>query len=208
MGDGMHRRTVYIVDDDAGVRDAVSLVLSLEGHATASFNSAEAFLQAWQPPWQGCLLLDLKMQGMSGLELQRRLQQAASPLRVVFMTAHGDVAAAREAFLADAVDFLEKPFDPQQLLAAVGRGLRPRPAVQPGPLAPPALTGELSPRELQVTALLVQGLPHRQIANALGISPRTVEVHKARILQKTGAANVVELVHRHAAGTPADPTQT
>lgn len=203
----MHHRTVYIVDDDAGVRDAVSLVLSLEGHATASFNSAEAFLQAWQPPWQGCLLLDLKMQGMSGLELQRRLQQAASPLRVVFMTAHGDVAAAREAFLADAVDFLEKPFDPPQLLAAVARGLRPSPAAKPGPLTASSLGGELSPREVQVMALLVQGLPHRQIASALGISPRTVEVHKARILQKTGAANIVELVHRHATGSPPDRTQ-
>lgn len=195
----MHHRTVFIVDADAAVRDGVALVLSMAGLPTASFRHAEDFLRALQPDWRGCLLLALEQaQGsVSGLDLLHRLRQGGSTLPVICLTGQLDVSTAREAFLAQAVDVLRKPLDALQLLAAVERALS-----TPGPRVP-----ELSPREAQVMALLVQGMPHRQIAEALGISPRTVEVHKARVLQKTGAANLVELVHR-ANGLGAPPTLT
>lgn len=188
----MPRDTVYIVDDDASVRDALSLLLSLRGHATATFASAEDFLAALQPHWAGCVVLDLRLGGMSGLELQRRLAGRGARLAVVVVTAHGDVASAREAFLADAVDFIEKPFDAPQLLAAVDRALAAASGAAPATDAPAG--PRLSARERQVMALLVRGLHNRRIAEELGISPRTVEVHKARVMAKLGAANLVELV--------------
>lgn len=192
----MHRDSVFIVDDDASVRDALSLLLSLRGYATATFASAEDFLAALQPDWRGCVLLDIRMPGMSGLELQRRLHGSAAALPVVVITAHGDVAAARQAFLADAVDFIEKPFDSAQLLGAIEAalsGLRTAACGTPAgaPLSP---LSPLSPREREVMALLVKGLHNRRIAEELGISPRTVEVHKARVLDKLGVNTVVDLV--------------
>lgn len=216
----MHRETVFIIDDDASVRDALMLLLSLRGHACAGFASAEDFLSALQPGWRGCIVADIRMSGMSGLQLQALLRDQGLPLPVIVITAHGDVAAARQAFLADAVDFLEKPFDGEQLLRAIESamtGVRavtsaqvtpPRgPAVQatepvPELVAPPpgkreprmAMPPALSPRELEVMGLLVQGLHNRRIAEELGISHRTVEVHKARVLEKLGVRSVVELV--------------
>ena len=192
----MHRDSVFIVDDDASVRDALSLLLSLRGYATATFASAEDFLAALQPDWRGCVLLDIRMPGMSGLELQCRLHGSAAALPVVVITAHGDVAAARQAFLADAVDFIEKPFDSAQLLGAIEAalsGLRTAACGTPAgaPLSP---LSPLSPREREVMALLVKGLHNRRIAEELGISPRTVEVHKARVLDKLGVNTVVDLV--------------
>ncbi len=207
----MHRQTVFVVDDDPSVRDALTLLLSLHGHACAAFASAEDFLGALQPGWRGCVVADIRMSGMSGLQLQARLKEKGLPLAVVVVTAHGDVAAARQAFMADAVDFIEKPFDSDQLLRAVQAGLArvrgPAPAAAdaatptpqathaqtPG-AAPVGGTPALSPREREVMLLLVQGLHNRRIAEELGISHRTVEVHKARVLEKLGARSVVELV--------------
>jgi len=187
----MQRETVFIVDDDASVRDSLSLMLSLQGHATATFASAEDFLQAWQPEWRGCVVVDIRMGGMSGLEMQEQLRVRSSTLPVIIVTAHGDVAAARQAFLADAVDFIEKPFDPQQIIAAIGHA-RERlgaPAAAPAPDA-----RQLSEREREVMALMVQGLHNRRIAAELGISHRTVEIHKARVMEKMGVKSLVELV--------------
>ena len=193
----MHRDTVFIVDDDASVRDALSLLLSLRGYATATFASAEDFLGALQPQWQGCIVVDLRMPGMSGLELQRVLHDRGSTLAVVVITAHGDVAAVRQAFLSEAVDFLEKPFDGEQLLGAIERALASPRAVagaqQSAAAASRAMRG-LSPREREVMALMVKGLHNRRIGEELGISARTVEVHKARVMEKLGVKNLVELV--------------
>jgi FixJ family two-component response regulator len=189
----MHRETVFIVDDDASVRDSLSLMLSLQGYVTASFVSAEDFLGAFQPDWRGCLVVDVRMSGMSGLELQRGLLERGSSLPVIVVTAHGDVAAARQAFLAEAVDFIEKPFDAKQILDAIAQafeGLRSADAArdtQPR-------RGRLSERERQVMTLIVEGLHNRLIAEKLGISPRTVEVHKARVMEKLDVQNIVELV--------------
>jgi FixJ family two-component response regulator len=193
----MHRDTVFIVDDDASVRDALSLLLSLRGYPTATFASAEDFLSAVQPSWRGCVVLDIRMPGMSGLEMQRCLLEGGPTLPVIVITAHGDVAAARQAFLADAVDFIEKPFDGEQLLSAIETALAGLRAVaSAGDTAPPprAPAAALSAREREVMALMVEGLHNRRIAEELGISPRTVEVHKARVLEKLGVRNVVELV--------------
>jgi FixJ family two-component response regulator len=205
----MHHDTIFIVDDDGAVRDAISLLLSLKGHPTATFASAEDFLGAWQPHWRGCVVADLRMPGLSGLELQAQLQQRGSPLAVVMVTAHGDVAAARQAFLNHAVDFIEKPFDGAALFAAVERALALKgadasslaPAMTPAavdPVAPqglgPTTRVLLSPRETEVLELLVQGLHNRSIAEQLGISHRTVEIHKARVMSKLNVRSVVELV--------------
>jgi len=187
----MHRDTVFIVDDDASVRDSLSLLLSLRGHATATFASAEDFLAALRPEWRGCAVADIRMPGLSGLELQRQLAERGPKLPLIIITAHGDVAAARQAFLADAVDFIEKPFDGEQLVQAVERALS-------GPRAPLPAPGRgaaaLSAREREVMTLLVEGLHNRRIAEQLAISPRTVEVHKARVMDKLGVRTLVELV--------------
>ena len=193
----MHRDTVFIVDDDASVRDALSLLLSLRGYVSATFACAEDFLGALKPDWRGCVVVDIRMPGMSGLELQRFLLEGGPTLPVIVITAHGDVAAARQAFLAEAVDFIEKPFDGEQLLTAIENalaGVRTVAAAQAAAsTARPAL-GQLSAREREVMALMVKGLHNRRIAEELGISPRTVEVHKARVMEKLGVRNLVDLV--------------
>ena len=190
----MHRDTVFIVDDDASVRDALSLMLSLRGYATATFASAEDFLAALRPDWRGCVVLDLRMPGMSGLELQQALAERGPTLPVIVVTAHGDVAAARRAFLADAVDFIEKPFDGEQLIAAVETALAAPRAVASAQAATAPVAAQLSGREREVMVLMVKGLHNRRIAQELGISPRTVEVHKARVMEKLGVRNLVDLV--------------
>jgi FixJ family two-component response regulator len=192
-----HRDTVFVIDDDAAVRDSLSLLLSLQGYASATFSSAEDFLACVQPHWRGCVIADIRMPGMSGLDLQAKLAATGMRLPVIVVTAHGDVAAARTAFLAAAVDFIEKPCDPQQVIAAVEAAfLR---AGEKGDLheraqAVARARGKLSAREAEVMGLMVKGLHNRHIAEALGISPRTVEVHKARVMEKLGVRTLIEFV--------------
>lgn len=199
----MHHETVFLIDDDASVRDALMLLLSLRGHVCAAFASAEDFLCALQPDWRGCVVADIRMPGLSGLELQQRLRDLGPTLPVIVITAHGDVAAARQAFLADAVDFIEKPFDGEQLLAAIETALAGMRAVAQARAAWPAefaarpptdRSSVLSAREREVMVLMVKGLHNRRIAEQLGISPRTVEVHKARVMDKLGVRSLVDLV--------------
>jgi FixJ family two-component response regulator len=192
----MHRETVFVVDDDPSVRDALSLLLSLHGYATATFASAEDFLAALQTDWRGCVVLDIRMPGLSGLDLQRQLLAKRPKLPVIVITAHGDVAAARQAFLADAIDFIEKPFDSEQLLAAVQTALAGLWTVAGTNESPrqPSEERQLSAREREVMVLMVKGLHNRRIAEELGISPRTVEVHKARVMEKLGVGSLVDLV--------------
>lgn len=192
MGQTMAADTIFIVDDDPSVRDSLSLLLSLRGYLTASFACAEDFLQGVPTHGKGCVLLDIRMPGLSGLDVQDRLRRDGRMLPVVVITAHGDVAAARQAFLAGAVDFIEKPFDSGQLLAAIETALSRGGPAPAEPAADPASC--LSPREREVMALMVQGLHNRRIAERLGISPRTVEVHKARVMDKLGVRTLVELV--------------
>jgi len=188
-----HPLVVYIVDDDPAVRDALSLELSLRGYATATFASAEDFLAAVRPDFAGCVMADVRMPGMSGLEMQAELARRGIQMPMIIITAHGSVGAARSAFKAHAVDFLEKPFDQDSAVQAVEAAF----AMERTRLTSDESTGRLSSltdREREVVDLLLQGLHHAEIGRQLSISPRTIEVHKARIMSKLGARSIAELV--------------
>jgi len=189
--------TVYIVDDDAAVRDSLALLLGLHGYQTQAFASAEDFLSAWRPERDGCLLLDLKMPGMDGLALQARLNALGSHLPLVVITAHGDVAAARAALKAGALDFLEKPIDDVLLLELVAEVMaRARQATVSASQATDLdeRIARLTPREREVMELAADGLNNREIAARLTISPRTVEVYKARMMEKMQVRRLSELI--------------
>lgn len=189
--------SVFIVDDDPAVRDSMSLLLSLHGFRTAMFATAEDFLNAFDCGWHGCIVADIRMPGISGLDLQLELKRRGSLLPVVIVTAHGAVASARAALLADAVDFLEKPFEEEQLLAAIRRALESeekRHALGREAAQYQAALSGLTAREREVLQLVVQGMHNRQIAEQLAISPRTVEVHKSRVMQKLQVRDLAELM--------------
>jgi RNA polymerase sigma factor (sigma-70 family) len=169
----------------------------LLGYRAATFSSAEALLAAYRDDWTGCVVADLKLPGASGLELQSKLHELGSRLPFVFMTAHGDVPSARAAFKLDAVDFLEKPFDDADLCAAIDQALtRESNRLQAGDLQREATErlARLTPREHEVLLLVGRGLHAKEIAALLSISPRTVDVHKARLMEKLEARNGAELV--------------
>lgn len=193
MNNSVHRQTVFIVDDDGAVRDALALLLSLRGYPTASFACAEDFLGALAPHWRGVVVADIRMPGMSGLEMQEALAGHPARLPVIIVTGHGDLAAARHAFRWNAVDFIEKPFDHQQLLGAIERAMAGLPPHADAIGTRPAVS-VLSAREREVLALVVDGVDNRGIGDRLGISPRTVEVHKSRVMSKLGARNLAELI--------------
>ena len=188
---------VYIVDDDGAFRDSLALLLSLRGYRTASFASALDFLGAVRPDWCGCVLADIRMPGVSGLEMQRLLAERGVKLPVIVLTAHGDVDSARAAFKANAVDFLEKPFDDAALLTAIesararARARLARTTVQ---ATQDRTLASLTPREREVLELITRGHHNREVGERLGISPRTVEVHKARLMTKLGARTLSDLI--------------
>lgn len=189
---------VYLVDDDASIRDAVKVFLELNGIHTQPFASGDEFLEQLQADWIGCVLLDLKMPGRDGLEVQQELIRRGSPLPVVIMTAHGDVATVRTSLKAGAFDFLEKPVDHAVLLEVVQNVFdldrrRRRDQAERGEVMDKI--ARLTPREQQVMRHLALGHPHREIAEALGISPRTVEVYKARMMEKLGTRSLADVIH-------------
>jgi RNA polymerase sigma factor (sigma-70 family) len=190
-------QTVFIVDDDAAIRDSLSLLLGLKGYRTALYSSAEDFLASFREDWRGCVLLDIKMGGISGLELQTKLKEKGVSLPIVFVTGHGDTASARNALKAGAEDFLEKPLDDVQLVSAVNAALErdaQRQAERVSGTEVSARLARLTPRERQVMELAAAGRHNREIGEALGISPRTVEVYKARLMEKLQARNLSELI--------------
>lgn len=190
-------QTVFIVDDDVAVRDALALLLGLKGYRTAIFSSAEDFLAAYRKDWRGCLVLDIKMSGMTGLDLQSRLASQNVEMPIVIVTGHGDAASARQALKSGAVDFLEKPLDEEQLVAAVASALErdaKRRAEKVVGDETSTRLARLTPRERQVMDLAAAGRHNREIGEALGISPRTVEVYKARLMEKLQARNLSELI--------------
>ncbi len=189
--------TVFIVEDEQPVRDALVLLLGLRGFSATVFADAESFLKAYQPDWSGCVLLDIRMPGIDGLSLQKRLIEVGCRMPIIIMTGHGDVDSARQAFRAHAVDFLEKPLDQERLMSAIQEAFQRQ--------AEHKTTGEsveairrqlekLTPRELEVMNHVVAGRHNRDIALDLGISVRTVEVHKARMMTKLNAGSVADLV--------------
>ena len=188
---------VFIVDDDAAVRDSLALLLALRGFATECHASAEDFLATLTPAHRGCVLLDLRMPGMSGLEAQAAIALRNPALPLVILTAHGDVAAARTALKAGAFDFIEKPADDALLVAVLSDALAS--AASREALATRVTTlrnriARLTARERQVLEEVVSGRHNREIAAALGISPRTVEVYKARVMDKLQVDRVADLV--------------
>lgn len=188
---------VYVVDDDASIRDSLALMLGLAGYSTRLFADAESFLAAFDKSWSGCVVADLRLPGMSGVELQARLRELGSAIPFVIITAHGNVPAARAAFQAQAVDFIEKPFDDSQLRNGIDTAFaleRQRIDAATVRRADAEKLDRLTPREREVLEHAARGLHAKEIAAALGISTRTVEVHKSRIMEKLEVRNIAELV--------------
>jgi FixJ family two-component response regulator len=201
-GDMHEQGTVFLIDDDAGVRDSLTLLLSLKGLRTQPFATAESFIATYQPDWSGCVLTDLRMPGMTGLELQTALRERQIGVPVVVLTAHGDVATARAALKNGAFDFLEKPVDDAMLLEVLHNALRvdrERRAAVTARTSSDRRMERLTDREREILALIAAGHPNRDIAAQLGISSRTVEVHRARIMEKLECRSLAELIRMNLA---------
>lgn len=190
-------QTVYLIDDDEDVRRAVSFLLSTAGFAVRVYESGNKFLEKIEGLPQGCIVSDVRMPGMDGVELLRRLKERGSTSPVIIMTGHGDVALAVSAMKAGAVDFLEKPFGDDVLISAVDAALG---QLRSGDQSASEIAqiqdraGSLSGRERQVLDGLLKGHPNKTIAYDLSLSPRTVEVHRAAVMAKMGAKSLSELV--------------
>ena len=194
--------TVFLIDDDPAIRDSLSLLLSLKGVRTQPFANAESFIETYRPDWPGCVLTDLRMPGMTGLELQAVLRERQIEVPVVVLTAHGDVATARAALKNGAFDFLEKPIDDVMLVEVLRNALRAdreRRAAVTSRSSVDARIERLTDREREVLALIAAGHQNREIATQLGISPRTVEVHKSRIMEKLECHSLAELIRMNLA---------
>jgi len=194
--------TVFLIDDDPAIRDSLSLLLSLKGVRTQPFANAESFIETYRPDWPGCVLTDLRMPGMTGLELQAVLRERQIEVPVVVLTAHGDVATARAALKNGAFDFLEKPIDDVMLVEVLRNALRAdreRRAAVTSRSSADARIERLTDREREVLALIAAGHQNREIATQLGISPRTVEVHKSRIMEKLECHSLAELIRMNLA---------
>lgn len=187
---------LHVIDDDAGLRDALAFLLEVNGVNARFYESGDAFLAAL-PVEDGCLLTDVRMPGLTGLQLVRELKDRGVDLPVIVMTGHGDVPLAVEAMKAGVVDFIEKPFSDEVLLAAVKAAFeRLNNDVEPDAarLAAEGRLAQLSPRERDVLAGVVEGKLNKVIAYELEISPRTVEIYRANLMSKTGARNVADLM--------------
>jgi two-component system response regulator FixJ len=188
---------VYVIDDDEAIRHSLSFLLTTAGIAARTFNSAAEFLRVCGDLAPGCIITDVRMPGMDGLELVRRLKERGLPHPAIVMSGHGDIPLAVEAMKAGALDFIEKPFQDDILLRAV------RAALDADELASQhgdakrrfkEILSALSPREREVLQSVVEGKTNKLIAFEFGISPRTVEVHRASMMLKTGAGSLSELV--------------
>lgn len=196
--------TVHVVDDDEGVHESLRVLLELAGFRVRTYANAAALLAAALDPI-GCVLSDVRMPGIDGLELQRRLTESGISLPVILMTAHGGVRAAVNGMKAGAVEFLEKPFADDQVLSAVHSAVeqsRRRHARRSVAAEAARRLAALTPREHEVLELLVAGLPSKAIARTLAISPRTVDVHRGRVFDKLQAENLPELVRLVTAARP------
>ena len=189
--------TVFVVDDDEAVRNSLRFLLKSVGLATQSYGSASEFLQNYRPQQPGCLVLDVRMPGMSGLELQQQLNVRGAVIPVIFITGHGDIPMAVEAMQHGAFDFLQKPFRDQDLIDRIQRALA-KDAKNRSSLREHERIRErfasLTPREREVLDLMTQGKPNKIMAHELGVSQRTVEIHRARVMEKSGAGSLAQLV--------------
>ena len=201
--------TVFVVDDDDAVRTSLRLLLKSVGLPVETFAAAQEFLDNFDAERAGCLVLDIRMPGMSGLELQQRLNEIHAIVPIVFITGHGDVPMAVEAMQHGAVDFIQKPFRDQDLIDRINQalekdrdnraGLKERDAIR-------RRMQQLTPREREVLDLVTQGKANKVIAGDLNVSQRTVEIHRARVMEKMGASSLAHLVRMVIEADRAAPT--
>ncbi|MDY0013215.1 MAG: response regulator transcription factor [Rhodocyclaceae bacterium] len=195
-------QTVYVVDDDEALRDSLLWMLDANGFRAEGFESAEAFLAAYTPAMTGCLVLDVRMPGMSGLELFDRLRTLHVTLPVIFITGHGDVPMAVATLKRGAHDFIEKPFGDKAMQALIEQCLAQERESRDRVRQEAAIARrleQLTSRERDVLDLIIAGRLNKQIAGDLSISIKTVEVHRARVMEKMGASSLAELVQAVAA---------
>ena len=191
------KTVVHVIDDDAAMRDSLAFLLDVNGYRPLVYETANAFLAGMSAASMTCVISDIRMPGMNGIELVRKLKRDGSSCPVILITGHGDVALAVEAMKAGAADFIEKPFDDEALLGAIRAALDARPATEGDSSSKKeaeARLAELSPRERDVLQGLVAGKINKVIAHDLSISPRTVEVYRANLMAKTGARSMSELM--------------
>ena len=188
---------VFIVDDDAAVRSSLRLLVKSVGLSAAVFTSAQEFLSSYDTRQPGCLVLDVRMPGMSGLELQQQLNLRGAVIPVIFITGHGDIPMAVEAMQHGAFDFLQKPFRDQELIDRIQRALE-KDRENRAALGQRARIRErldsLTPREREVLALVTSGKANKVMAADLGLSQRTVEIHRAHVMEKMAASSIAQLV--------------
>lgn len=197
--------TVFVVDDDEAMRHGMEFLLTSAGYDVESFDSAQSFLARCRPGMRGCLLLDVRMPGMSGLELQEHLEAERIGIPVIIVTAYANVPMAVRAMQAGAFDFIEKPFDGAVLLGRIRRALARNAEARIDQARQRKITkrvASLTPRERQVMELVVDGLLNKQVAAELGISMKTVENHRARVMEKMKAESLAELVRMVIAAGP------
>jgi len=203
---------VFIIDDDDAVRDAMSMLLDADSIAHRCFESASEFFDVFDGSQRGCLVLDIRMPGMSGLELQAQLKQFGSTLPIIFMTGHGDVPMAVEAMRQGAVDFMRKPIIEADLLERIKQALQQESGIR-GQIETHErkrlLVESLTQREYQIFERVADGLANKAIANELSISERTVEVHRSQVMKKLGVKTLAQLVRLHLeVGTYTSPLPT
>jgi RNA polymerase sigma factor (sigma-70 family) len=189
--------TVFVVDDDAAVRDGLALLLDTAGLAVETYDSAAAFLAVCSPGRAGCLILDVRMPEMGGPELQAELNRRGIDLPIIFLTAHGDIPTTVQAMKAGALDFLTKPIASEQLLGAIEQAMANHESLRGAKQRLNALRTQLetlTPREHQVFELVVQGKINKQIAQRLGTTERTIKAHRHKVMEKMGIQSLAELV--------------
>ena len=203
MTNGSERKsTVFIVDDDQAIRHAMALLMRSVGLDYEIYHSADDFLAVFSDDKPGCLVLDIRMPGLGGLELQDKLIEKGSSLPIIFITGHGDVPMAVEAMQKGAVDFIQKPFRDQELLDRIGEALKTdqeRRTEREEHAEVRSLFNKLTKREREVLDLVVTGKSNKVIAYELGVSQRTVEIHRAKVMEKMQARSLADLVRMHMA---------
>ncbi len=189
---------VFVVDDDASVRKSLVRLLKSVGYPARPYASASEFLDDWRhDPAPGCLVLDVQLPDLNGLELQEQLRGSTFPIPIVFITGHGDIPMSVRAMKAGAVDFLAKPFQDEDLVRAVQEAIARHDQHQAEHAEREAITGNyatLTPREREVMALVVRGLPNKRIATELGTTEKTIKVHRGRVMEKMKLQSVADLV--------------
>jgi RNA polymerase sigma factor (sigma-70 family) len=189
--------TIFVVDDDEAIRDSLAVLLKTVDLNATTFSSGDEFLEAYDPGWEGCVLLDIRMPGTSGMEVQKRLAESGCSIPVIFITGHGDIPMAVEAMHGGAFDFIQKPFRDQDLLDRIDQALTTSNEQEQQSARKKTVQNQLqtlTPREQEVMQLVVHGSANKVIAMDLGVSQRTVEIHRARVMEKMQARSLAELV--------------